>query len=314
LNLNYFLLNNESHVAVDARKGVTSSFFNLAPGAADSDPPTRSNHFAGFLSTKAGRKVYYEGDPISNLFLPVAKSFDDNTTAALLAIIVHWASYFDDILPLHAKDISVVIDDSCTIPSTLIVRGNHVVFGGKGDHHETHFDQYVTNSSWNTLEVIQDGTETGLPYLSTHCPPSIKIYPTNSYKEQFNTNQPVYMTLTVALVFVFAILVFIAYDRLVERRQRLVLTKALQSTAIVTSLFPQNIAERLMEQQAADPKNKKAMNNNQRLRSFVANGDNKIEVSSAPIADLFPNATVFFADISGFTAWSRYVPTGNISR
>ena len=57
--------------------------------------------------------------------------------------------------------------------------------------------------------------------------------------------------------YIFAISVFIAYDRLVERRKNLVLTKALQSTAIVTSLFPQNIAERLMDQQqtAADDKN-----------------------------------------------------------
>ena len=30
-------------------------------------------------------------------------------------------------------------------------------------------------------------------------------------------------------------------------------------------------------------------------------------LSSAPIADLFPDATVMFADLVGFTAWSRFV-------
>jgi hypothetical protein len=301
--LNYFVLNNKSHVPIDTRKAVTMQFYNLTPGDINSGVTTA--YFAGLLSTKAGSSVYYEGDPISNIQLPVAKSFDDNMTVAVISVTIHWASYFDDILPLNAKDITVVIDDPCSQPSTLVVRGNNVIFVGKGDHHETRFNQYVTNSSWNTLDVIQDGTVSGLPYLSSYCPPSIMIYPTTTYTEQFNTKQPVYMTLTVALVFVFAISVFIAYDRLVERRQKIVLTKALRSTAIVTSLFPQNIAERLMQQQATDEKNRKTMNNNQRLRSFVANGENNLDISSAPIADLFPNATVFFADIAGFTAWSR---------
>ena len=41
------------------------------------------------------------------------------------------------------------------------------------------------------------------------------------------------------------------------------------------------------------------------LQGFFANQDNQaFEAGSKPIADLFPDSTVLFADIAGFTAWS----------
>jgi hypothetical protein len=39
------------------------------------------------------------------------------------------------------------------------------------------------------------------------------------------------------------------YDRLVERRQEIVVEQAVQSTAVVASLFPKNVRDRLMEAQ-----------------------------------------------------------------
>jgi Adenylate and Guanylate cyclase catalytic domain len=312
LNVNFLSLDianshveNEPLLAYETDRAVTTAFKKLNPGGYNDQPVTSTNYYAGFLSTQAGRDVDYEGDPISDLFLPIAQSFEDNTTVALIIGVLHWASYFNDLLPVNTRDITVVLDDSCTGPSTLLIRGNKTLFVGKGDRHEKEFAEFLATSSWESLDVIQDGTESGLPYLSSHCPPSIKIYPTTDYSKQFITMQPLYMTLTVAMVFVFAILVFIAYDRLVERRQKLVLTKALQSTAIVSSLFPQNIAERLMKQQnTQDQNNWTTSNNNQRLRSFVVHGEKSMDITEAPIADLFPNATVYFADIAGFTAWS----------
>jgi hypothetical protein len=44
-----------------------------------------------------------------------------------------------------------------------------------------------------------------------------------------------------------------------------------------------------------------------RLRSFLGDGkaiDPQRNDGSSPIADLFPETTVLFSDISGFTAWS----------
>jgi Adenylate and Guanylate cyclase catalytic domain len=304
LEVTKYYVEDEPMIAYESNHAVTSVFKQIGPGGFNDVPVTPTNYYAGFLSTQAGKEVYYEGDPISDVYIPVAKSFEDNSTVAIIVAYVHWAGHFRDLLPENSKDITVVLDDSCTGPSTLLVRGKNVIFVGKGALHDSSFESFQAYSSFESLKVIQDGTESGLPYLSSYCPPSVKIYPTMAYNDQFNSKQPVSMTVTVALVFVFAILVFIAYDRLVERRQELVLRKALQSTAIVSSLFPQSVAERLMQQQNTSDKTNWGMNSHQRLRSFVANQEKSTVDSEATIADLFPNATVSFADIAGFTAWS----------
>ena len=76
------------------------------------------------------------------------------------------------------------------------------------------------------------------------------------------------------------------------------MNQAVQSTAIVSSMFPEAVRDRLMQDQA----NFHLQSGKKRLKSFLDDGDDKIDTE--PIADLFPNATVFICDIAGFTAWS----------
>jgi class 3 adenylate cyclase len=87
----------------------------------------------------------------------------------------------------------------------------------------------------------------------------------------------------------------------VERRQQIVLNKAAHSTAIVSSLFPKQVRDRLLQENEG-PKGTQSS----RLKSFLTgNGDPLSRITSASqIADLFPNCTVLFADIAGFTAWA----------
>jgi len=83
------------------------------------------------------------------------------------------------------------------------------------------------------------------------------------------------------------------------------MTTAVRSTAIVSSLFPATVRDRLYPME--DPVKKEAPKN--RMRSFMNesthNSSTRAGTSgSSPIADLFPEATVLFSDIAGFTAWS----------
>lgn len=114
-----------------------------------------------------------------------------------------------------------------------------------------------------------------------------------------------------ALVFIVTALTFVFYDYFVERRQKLVLNAAVKTSAIVSSLFPEKVRDQLMTsqpEQAPDESQPKG-----RLQLFLNDGkknDNVFETnglardSAKPIAELFPETTVFFADIAGFTAWS----------
>ena len=111
--------------------------------------------------------------------------------------------------------------------------------------------------------------------------------------------------------------VFLGYDYLVQERQRRTLLKAKQTNAIVTALFPANVRDRLIkdaEEQIANKEKDKdlkskfsiAARQTDQLKDFLDEEDQKVAqpYSTAPIADLFPHATVMFADIVGFTAWS----------
>jgi class 3 adenylate cyclase len=76
------------------------------------------------------------------------------------------------------------------------------------------------------------------------------------------------------------------------------------STAIVSSLFPETVRDRLYPTTSEDngePRGKLlAMLDNKAGRPMEEN----ISMSGSPIAELYPDTTVLFADIAGFTAWS----------
>ena len=105
-------------------------------------------------------------------------------------------------------------------------------------------------------------------------------------------------------------LVFVIYDVMVLKRNEMQVSNAAETNAIVTSLLPDHLRERLISHQQQE-RQKKQQNGN--LKSFLNDGANKDNVmdgmndsnrTSAPLADLFLETTIIFADISGFTAWS----------
>jgi class 3 adenylate cyclase len=122
---------------------------------------------------------------------------------------------------------------------------------------------------------------------------------------------------SVALIFTFTAAMFLVYNNLVERRNTVVMKSANETHAIVSNLFPKGFRDRLVHNEcletgtaesnwllhAAGSMPKKG------LSTFVRNGDsqgNKIfaPMSSKPMADLYPESTLMFADVVGFTAWS----------
>ena len=118
------------------------------------------------------------------------------------------------------------------------------------------------------------------------------------------------MVAAVCAIFLFVALTFVFYDRFVQRRNNIVLSAATKSHAILSSLFPSNVRDRLYAER--DKQTGKDSNFTSLLSgdgvgvSGIQDGD--MGYVGKPIADLFSEATVLFADISGFTAW-RYVQT-----
>ena len=88
---------------------------------------------------------------------------------------------------------------------------------------------------------------------------------------------------------------FVVYDRMVERRQHIVMQQASKTSAIVASLFPESVATRLLADKTTN-NDKKFLSPNHRLQSFLTNGcdEQQMLLQAKPIADLFPYTTVLF--------------------
>jgi hypothetical protein len=109
-------------------------------------------------------------------------------------------------------------------------------------------------------------------------------------ESDYKTKDPILFTICAVLIFAFTSSVFIVYDRLVEKRQKTVMTTAMHSSAIVSSLFPSTVRGRLFDEGS----NPTCDETKQDGGSFVSFGDKLV---SRPIADLYPSATVMFADM-----------------
>jgi len=278
------------------------------PGHLDSDNRDTA-YFALLLSTARQKAVEYQGQPISLISIPVFNNFDDDRhPVAVIASWIDWTMYFESVLPETVQGIDVVLSDSCGGIFTFSIVGESVEFLGPGDLHDGAFNDRKKSSSFKSDQYISDGTKHGLRLHQGVCSIGIDVYPSQLFYDSYKTNTPIVVTVSVAIIFIFTALMFVVYDRLVERRQALVLQKALQSTAIVSSLFPENVRERLMNKTTNTTKastNKKSAFDApvNRMKGYLGNGGEE-EDNNEPIADLFPFCTVLFTDVAGFTAWS----------
>jgi hypothetical protein len=289
---------------------------------------------AQLLSIAAGEEVEYLGDPITYVYVPIFDSFDTSTrkTVAVLSGLFSWASHFKDVLPPNIRGVDVVLRNECYESFTYRINGGEVIPLGSGvrllsccfitrgrlymcvvadflsfspfqDLHDIEFESWgETTDILDNKGTVADGTREGLSFYKDVCHFTVSIYPSKAFHH--TTNSPAIMTFAVAIIFAFAIFMFFVYDRLVERRQRLVLNKAVQSTAIVSSLFPKNVRDRLMQESSELAMTGSSAFRNSRHKSLLGEETKEDAENSKPIADLFPNCTVMFADIAGFTAWS----------
>ena len=262
--------------------------------------------------------------PQSYMVVPVYKTVlpDENTgnreVAAALISILPWENYFVDLVPEGIDGIYLIIKNSCDgiDDYSYEINGPEVTFLGVGDFHDTDYDDFEVTTDFST-------------YAVTECVNTLHIYPSTTFQDAYVTNRPIVYPVAAIAIFFITALVFVVYDCLVEHRQDKVLTTATRTTAIVSSLFPATVRDRLMDDAAAaeqaPPKSfrQKAMMSDTTIKNqilpFGGGADSnawKTDVvqkelsqqksptggpssnrslnlsSSKPIADLFPSASV----------------------
>ena len=239
--------------------------------------------------------------PITNINGYFSEETEQPIVDGIAFSILSWNVLFSDILSLGSGTMVVIVKDSCDDVELMYeLEGTKATFVAYEDVHDTAYD--------NKEHVVL------LPSLSqanATCMYHLHIYPTQDLEFMYLTAKPwIFAAVVFAIVALF-IGAFISYDKFVHHRQEEVLAKAARSNAIVASLFPSNVRDRILQQaeEQVDRKSKKfGSNGKNQLKSFLSDGmaekPNGEDTSGKPIADLFPHTTVMFADIAGFTAWS----------
>jgi hypothetical protein len=139
---------------------------------------------------------------------------------------------------------------------------------------------------------------------SRHCHFDLKIYPSKEFHEAYSKQEATLYAIMVASIFLFTAFIFFLYDLYILQGQRKLAAQAARAEAVVQSLFPKEVGNRLMEEAGHNRNKINNTTSKARLRNFVLKKDDQDIGKASPIADLFPEATIVFADIVGFTAWS----------
>ncbi|CAB9523716.1 Receptor-type guanylate cyclase gcy [Seminavis robusta] len=281
-----------------------------------------------------GGKSYQKG-PVSDLYYPVfdRDSSDKQTVAAILTAYIYWQVYFEDVLSSSSEPVMAVLENVCGSQAhhehqrsmreddhhqhrqqfTYKIIGEKAEYMGPGDHHDDSYDYLEESTGWHAFLA---GTNDKDHLMEGQCLYQVRIYPTKEMEDNLTTNDPVYNMLFVLATFLITSLVFCVYDCFVERRQKAVMTKAIKSTKVVQEMFPENVRERLFEESTGDTSSSQQhqAGAKQRLRDSSCATNNRSSLESLDdqlsrprgpmVADLYPNCTVLFADIAGFTQWS----------
>ena len=115
----------------------------------------------------------------------------------------------------------------------------------------------------------------------------------HSFLEEMNGDGKGYMVYIYLLPAMLALLllVFGVFDWLNVQRTRKLILNAAKTSEVVTQMFPGQFRDKVLDQT-------KVMKGDHSETETTERSD------AQALAELFPNVTVFMADIAGFTAWS----------
>ena len=277
------------------------------------------------------------GDPVSMMYYPIFDSFKSTKRlVGLFATTLVWKKLFAGILKNQEDGIVCVIENACGQTFTFEVNGQNAEYLGAADFHDHKYDHVEESYMFDALQTsnVFDFRNGSTPLNQDYCPYSIRVYPSNKVYKEHVTFKPGLYAGCVALVFLIILLVIFTYDIVLQRRMENVSKAAQEYRKVVSSLFPAVVRDRLFrfkpekkkkdsselgdhsEKHLGHPSGKSSRPQThlqtfkeegslagEEQEEYFSDGDDS-SVESKPIADLFPDCTVLFADIAGFTYWS----------
>lgn len=225
--------------------------------------------------------------------VPVSKFNSYNTFDSLNSDIVGvlsssfpWRSFTDGSFPETEVGIFCVIENTVGQTLTFRVDGSETIFIGFGDLHEKAYSDMGISKS---LFSSESSDTVSIEY-------SMTVYPSKMLEPRYLTAKPAIYASVVFIVFTFAFFIFIGYDCFVEQNQKKISAAADQAQAVVDSLFPEEVGQRLMQEAGQGVPKLETKKKSPWLQHTENNG-NILDRSTAPIAEFFVNTTIMFGDI-----------------
>jgi class 3 adenylate cyclase len=284
---------------------------------------------------------------------------ESRAVVGYLLAIVPWTSVFQDVRGKTTNPVEVVVEDECRASGKRAIFTVHVqkdeaavlmraVGAAAPDDDELAATMSRGNLSAMAVDSVEfagDGTHStcwnssldGRPLLG----PSrygITVYATDEFQDYYSTNAPFIYAAIVFATFLCVSVAFLAFNLVVERKQRKLLLTAQKQNAIVSSLFPKVVQKHLMttvgldeetprdcgeanQRMGRNPKSLSGLGSSHSKQDTYKDGDCGRSYTSGassdgtsagtlssrrtrPVADLFPETTIMFADIVGFSEWS----------
>eukprot|EP00980_Cylindrotheca_fusiformis_P011572 scaffold2738_cov119-Cylindrotheca_fusiformis.AAC.8 len=254
--------------------------------------------FAQVVDTGAGAGL----DQIeigSQIMQPI---IENGVLVGMILLRLRWVDFFQNLNIDGLTGTIAVLRSSCNIgyvsfdefasnkELSYLIDTSGSVFLGLLDAHNPKYDDHVVSK----VVVDVDVDESKLPHGVCVPKVTLDLYPTEELEKTFQTSKPIVYAAVVVAIFAFTSLVFLLYDFFVGRRQRKFMDRIVRQDQIVSNVFPAAIRDRLYgrDKEGSQPDN---------LLDTLGGGDGP---GGAPLADLFLETTVVFADIAGFTAWA----------
>jgi Adenylate and Guanylate cyclase catalytic domain len=258
-------------------------------------------------------------EPQSLMLSPVFETPKANlSTVAVVWSLVPWGVYLTNALPTNVSNVVAVLRSSCDeqLAYCYKIDNNRATYLGAADNHDETYDAYEFIIPLHPTALSGGDNDEAETISTPTCTYAFYLYPTRAYETPYLSDQPLTAAIWIAAVFVVLIIAFLVYERFTFAMNSKLISIAARSNKLIATLFPEGVRERLFAEE--ENEERKAGGTVDQLKALLrddplarAHGDSddgdeesEVDLTSKPIADLFPEATILFADIVGFTSWS----------
>eukprot|EP00980_Cylindrotheca_fusiformis_P010486 scaffold2324_cov116-Cylindrotheca_fusiformis.AAC.13 len=257
-----------------------------------------------------GRDIKSSGTEILQPVFDRADTADeDRRVVGGISLRLHWLDYFKNLFHGGDSDVRlvVVLKNSCPASPDASAVSDHVVtYQIDGSNAIVLGEEDLHNPKYDSLEITETFIDLGIDHSRVPdglCVPTstLHVYPSELLEKKFETHNRTIYTSVVVVIFSFTVLVFLLYDFVVGRLQRKVMDRINKQDMIVANVFPSAIRDRIYQAQGNALQQSQIVD---KSTNSVCSNNGTGEIEAAPLADLFPNTSIVFADIAGFTAWS----------